>query len=82
LLEKEGWFKKFPNYQVAFDQLLQTKTSLATRGALIGVFPQLRDAVQSAIEKVYEKKATPEAALKEAAVKTNKALEKYNSLYK
>ena len=82
LLEKEGWYKKFPNYKVAFDQLLQTKTSLATQGALIGVFPQLRDAVQSAIEKVYEKKATPEAALKEAAVKTNKALEKYNSLYK
>ena len=82
LLEEEGWFKKFPNYKVAFDQLLQTKTSLATSGALIGVFPQLRDAVQSAIEKVYEGKATPEAALKEAAQKTNKELENYNSLFK
>ncbi|MCK5205981.1 MAG: hypothetical protein KAR15_19005, partial [Desulfobacterales bacterium] len=65
-----------------FDQLLQTKTSRATQGALIGVFPQLRDAVQSAIEKVYEGKATPETALKEAAQKTNKELENYNSLYK
>jgi len=82
LLEQEGWFQKFPNYKVAFDQLLQTKTSLATQGALIGVFPQLRDAVQSAIEKVYEGKATPEAALKEAAQTTNKQLENYNSLYK
>ena len=82
LLEDEGWYTKFPNYKVAFDQLLQTKTSLATRGALIGVFPQLRDAVQSAIEKVYEGKATPETALKEAAQKTNKELENYNSLYK
>ncbi|MBT8373261.1 MAG: ABC transporter substrate-binding protein [Desulfobacterales bacterium] len=82
LLEEEGWYTKFPNYKVAFDQLLQTKTSLATQGALIGVFPQLRDAVQSAIEKVYEGKATPESALKEAAQKTNKELENYNSLYK
>jgi len=82
MLEEEGWFKKFPNYKVAFDQLLQTKTSMATRGALIGVFPQLRDAVQSAIEKVYEGKASPEAALKEAAEKTNKELEKYNTLFK
>jgi sn-glycerol 3-phosphate transport system substrate-binding protein len=82
LLADEGWYTKFPNYKVAFDQLLQTKTSLATQGALIGVFPQLRDAVQSAIEKVYEGKATPESALKEAAQKTNKELENYNSLYK
>jgi len=82
LLEEEGWFTKFPNYKVAFDQLLQTKTSLATQGALIGVFPQLREAVQSAIEKVYEGKATPESALKEAAQKTNKELANYNSLYK
>jgi sn-glycerol 3-phosphate transport system substrate-binding protein len=49
---------------------------------LIGVFPQLREAVQSAIEKVYEGKATPESALKEAAQKTNKELANYNSLYK
>jgi len=82
LLEKEGWFNKFPNYKVAFDQLLETKTSLATSGALIGVFPQLRNAVQSGIEKVYEGKATPEAALKEAAQKINKDLENYNSLFK
>ena len=82
LLEEEGWFNKFPNYKVAFDQLLQTKTSMATSGALIGVFPQLRDAVQSGIEKVYEGKATPEAALKEAAQKTNKELENYNTLFK
>lgn len=82
LLEKEGWYGKFPNYKVAFDQLLQTKTSLSTSGALIGVFPQLRDAVQSGIEKVYEGKATPEQALKEAAQKTNKELKNYNSLFK
>ncbi|RMF91248.1 MAG: ABC transporter substrate-binding protein [Nitrospinota bacterium] len=81
LLEEEGWYTKFPNYRVAFDQLLQTKTSLATQGALIGVFPQLREAVQSAIEKVIEGKATPEEALKEAAQKTNKELERYNALF-
>ncbi len=82
LLEQEGWFNQFPNYKVAFDQLLQTKTCMATSGALIGVFPQLRDAVQSGIEKVYEGKATPEQAMKEAAQKTNEELKKYNSLFK
>ncbi|NIN01339.1 MAG: ABC transporter substrate-binding protein, partial [candidate division Zixibacteria bacterium] len=79
--EEEGWYNRFPNYKVAFDQLLQTQTSLATQGALIGVFPQLRDAVETGIEKVYEGKATPEEALKEAARKTNNELEKYNSLF-
>ncbi len=81
MLEEEGWFNLYPNYKVAFDQLLQTKTSLATQGALIGVFPQLREAVQTAIEKVYEGKATPEEALREAAQKTSKELGKYNALF-
>ncbi|MGQ4810572.1 sn-glycerol-3-phosphate-binding periplasmic protein UgpB [Candidatus Entotheonellaceae bacterium PAL068K] len=81
LLQEQGWFNDFPNYRVAFDQLLQTRTSRATQGALIGIFPQLRQAIQTAIEKVYAGKATPEAALREAAQKTNKELRKYNTLF-
>jgi sn-glycerol 3-phosphate transport system substrate-binding protein len=81
LLEKEGWFKEYPNYKVAFDQLLQTKPSTATQGALMGIFPVFREAVQTAFQKVYEGKATIDEALEEAAAKANKELEQYNQLY-
>lgn len=81
LLEKEGWFKDFPNYRIAFDQLLQTKPSTATQGALMGIFPSFRTAVQTAFQKVYEGKATIDEALEEAAAIANKELEQYNQLY-
>jgi len=82
LLEKEGWFKEFPNFQIAFDQLLETKPSTATQGALMGTFPAFRDAVQTAFQKVYEGKATIDEALEEAAAKVNKELEQYNQIFK
>jgi sn-glycerol 3-phosphate transport system substrate-binding protein len=81
LLEEEGWFDEYPNYQVAFDQLLQTKPSVATQGALMGIFPAFREAVQTAFQKVYEDKATIDEALAEAAAIANKELEQYNEMF-
>jgi sn-glycerol 3-phosphate transport system substrate-binding protein len=81
LLEKEGWFKEYPNYKIAFDQLLQTKASTATQGALMGIFPSFRTAVQTAVQKVYEGKATIDEALEEAAATANKELEQYNQIF-
>lgn len=82
LLEKEGWFETYPNYKVAFDQLLETKASTATQGALMGIFPSFRTAVQTAVQKVYEGKATIDEALAEAAATANKELEQYNQIFK
>lgn len=81
LLEKEGWFREYPNYKVAFDQLLQTKPSTATQGALMGIFPSFRQAVETAFQKVYEGKATIDEALEEAAATANKELEQYNQIF-
>jgi sn-glycerol 3-phosphate transport system substrate-binding protein len=82
LLEKEGWFETYPNYKVAFDQLLETKASTATQGALMGIFPSFRTAVQTAVQKVYEGKATIDEALAEAEAIANKELEQYNQIFK
>lgn len=82
LLAQEGWFEEYPNYKIAFDQLLQTKASTATQGALMGTFPAFRNAAQTAFQKVYEGKATIDDALAEAAAKVNKELEQYNQIFK
>ena len=82
MLDKEGWFKEYPNYKIAFDQLLQTKASTATQGALMGIFPSFRNAIQTAVQKVYEGKATIDEALAEAAATANKELEQYNQIFK
>lgn len=82
LLEREGWFKKYPNFATAFQQLDDSKPGTATQGALMGIFPEFRNLVQSAFEEVYQGKKDPRTALNDAAVKANKALADYNKLYK
>ncbi|QSZ27106.1 hypothetical protein ACETAC_09610 [Aceticella autotrophica] len=54
-----------------------------SEGALIGVFPEARQIVEKAIEKVLQKQAEPKQAepkqaLDEAVKSINSALEKYN----
>ncbi|MEE8436584.1 MAG: ABC transporter substrate-binding protein, partial [bacterium] len=78
---KEGWFKKYPNFATAFQQLADSKPGTATQGALMGIFPEFRNLVQSAFEEVYAGKKDPQTALNDAAAKANKALADYNKLY-
>lgn len=77
-LEKEGFYKKNVAARTAIDQLLASADSPVTHGALMGVFLEARDHVESAIEEVLAGKATVEEALKKAAGRTDKALERYN----
>jgi maltose-binding protein MalE len=47
----------------------------------MGIFPSFRTAVQTAIQQVYEGKATIDEALAEAAATANKELEQYNQIF-
>ena len=77
-LDQEGWFRDNPNYAVAFNQLLSTKASTATAGALIGPYPQIRTIIEEAIQKVLNG-ASVDSAMNQAEQLANQALQQYNS---
>ena len=79
-LEHEGFYKKYPNAKTAIDQLTGSAECAATQGALMGVFPEAREHLESAIEEVLAGKSTTKQALENAANRTNKALERYNKM--
>jgi len=49
-LRNEGWFRENPHFETAFNQLVETRDTTATRGAQIGPF----DTVRSIIEEGFE----------------------------
>ena len=77
-LDQAGWFRENPNYAVAFNQLLSTKSSTATAGALMGPFPQIRTIIEQAIQKVING-ASVDSALNQAQQLADQALQQYNS---
>lgn len=79
-LEAEGFYGQNPNARVAVDQLLAAPESPAARGAITGVFPELREHVENAMEEVLAGKATSQEALGRAAEKSTRALQRYRKL--
>ncbi len=79
VLEFEHWFDKYPEYAVAFEQLLSSKSTYATRGALTGAFLEIRTIIEQAIEKVIAGRATVDQALAEAKRKADAAIKRYNA---
>ncbi len=78
-LETEGWFEENPNYLTAFNQLLDSPETLNTAGGLLGIFPEARELVQSAIQEMYAGKSV-EQGLNEAAKKANAAIKEWNEI--
>ncbi|AIS51634.1 carbohydrate ABC transporter substrate-binding protein, CUT1 family [Thermoanaerobacter kivui] len=78
MLEMKAHLEKYPQFKTAIEQLHTTPINRATQGALIGVFPEARQTVEKAIEKVLQNQATPKQALDEAVQSINKAIENYN----
>lgn len=72
--------KKSPQFQTAIDQLhASPKTA---KGALMSVFPEARQTVETNIEQMLQNKQSPEDAVKNSAKSINDAIEKYNSTNK
>ncbi len=77
-LEKEGFYQRFPAAKTAIDQLKSSAIIPATQGALMGVFAEARDQVESAIERVLAERMTVEEALQRAKIQTDDSLRRYN----
>ncbi len=78
-LKSEGWFDENPNYLTAFNQLLDSPETLNTSGGLLGIFPEARELIQSAIQEMYTGKPVKQA-LDEAAAKANASIAEWNEV--
>ncbi|MER7585281.1 ABC transporter substrate-binding protein [Kitasatospora sp. NPDC097691] len=73
------WVAKYPQFQTAIDQLKSTKPTPATAGCLLGVMPQARKGVETAIEQTVSGSKSAQQALADAAKELQPAIESYNS---
>ncbi|WP_276353842.1 ABC transporter substrate-binding protein [Cohnella caldifontis] len=80
-LVKEN-MKKFPQFQTAVDQLHRTKLNNATKGAVMGVFPEARQIVEGAMEEVVNGAKSPKDALTAAQVQITAKIGDYNKTVK
>lgn len=72
--------KKSPQFQTAIDQLhASPKTA---KGALMSVFPEARQTVETNIEQMLQNKQSPEDAANNSAKSINDSIQKYNSTNK
>ncbi|HUP27541.1 MAG TPA: ABC transporter substrate-binding protein [Chloroflexia bacterium] len=83
LPEMKDALTKYPQFQVAVNELRSTEASPATQGAVFGTFAGTRVLVEGAMEQfMLGKAATAKEALDDAANKANDNLEEYNSTVK
>ncbi len=81
LPEMQEHLKQRPQFKTAIDQLHSTPITTATKGALIGVFPEARQTIEANIEKMLQGQLSPKEAIMNAAKDINSAIETYNKTY-
>ncbi|MGQ9838578.1 MAG: extracellular solute-binding protein [Cyanobacteriota bacterium] len=81
LLESQGWFEENPNFYTAIDQINSSTVTTATRGALLGAFPQIRDVITQTMENLMLQGGDSAQAMAQANQQANQLLAEYNSLY-
>ncbi len=69
---------KYPQFQTAIDQLHDSAPEYA--GALLSVFPEARQTVETEIENMLNGKQNPEEAVEKMAADINQSIEDYNLL--
>jgi sn-glycerol 3-phosphate transport system substrate-binding protein len=73
-----AWRAKYPQFQVAIDQLHAAPINNYTAGGLIGVFPEARQTVEAAVEEYFAGGVTAKQALDKAAASVTQAIQDYN----
>lgn len=71
---------KYPQFETAIDQLHSTAPQYA--GALLSVFPEARQTVETQIENMLNGKQNPEETVKVMADSINKSIDEYNKINK
>lgn len=71
--------KQFPQFQTAVNQLHESEVSTATQGAVIGVFPEARQIVETAMEEIVNGAKSPTDALSGASTEISGKISEYNA---
>jgi len=77
-LLNSGYYGENPDHIVALMQLLFSKQDYNTNGAIMGVFPELRNTFEGNVEKMIAGEYTPEEVLEVTDRQLNELLEEYN----
>lgn len=80
LPEMKDHLAKTPQFKTAIDQL--HASPVESKGALLGVFPEARQTIETNIEGVLQGKSTPEEAIDASEKSINSAIDKYNKANK
>jgi len=73
---------KYPLFQVPLDLYLNSPTTSAALGALLGPFWQVREALNGGVEAMLSGAKEPDQALEDAAAESNGIIEDYNQRVK
>jgi sn-glycerol 3-phosphate transport system substrate-binding protein len=77
--EMQAYWEANPFYKVAYDQLLEGPTNVATAGSVIGNYTGTRDAIRDAENSMFLEGTAPRTALQNAAKNATAAMEDYTS---
>ena len=69
---------QYPLFQVALDVYLNAPANPASLGAMIGPFPEVREAIERGLEEMLSGNKDPMEALEEAAARADEILADYN----
>ncbi len=76
--DDKAWVEKYPQFKTAITQLRASPDARPEQGAVIGVFPQSRQAVEGALEAAALNKSPVKEALDKAAKEITAAIQQYN----
>lgn len=80
-LESDGWFEENPDFQTAINQLQDTQDSPATRGAVMGVFPEARSINEEVSVSILNGDVGVEEGLSQMDTEVQEALDGYSGNY-
>jgi len=73
---------RYPQFQVPLDLYLNSPTTPAALGGLLGPFRQVREELARAVEAMLSGAKDPDQTLKDAAAESNRIIEEYNQRLK
>jgi len=76
-----GYYKEYPDHLVAILQLMMSEQTYNTNGAIMGIFPEFRNELETNVEKMLNGNMTPQEVLNSTEKAANEALKEYNELF-
>ncbi len=81
-LKSEGFYKENPLQEVGIKQLTRRNPTEISRGLRLGYFISIRNIINEELELVWNDSKTPQEALDNAVVRSNKKLREFERIYK